>query len=267
MSVVISEALTHTDLRLEDAIELRNLTAQSINIGGWWLSDDNGSLQKYQIPSPTTLPANGFVVIYETHFTNRNEAAVPFALSSKGDEIVLSVSSNGVLTGFRARVDFGAADNGVSFGRYFTSDAREEFVAMSARTFGVDDPGSVEEFRNGAGRTNAYPRVGPIVISEIMYHPLDDGVNDNVQDEFIELHNVTTAPIPLYDTAYPSNTWHIRDAVDFNFTNGTVIPAGGFLLVVSFDPVNDPGTLAAFRTQYQLDSSVPIVGPWVGKLA
>src|SRR5258705_1528173 len=267
MSVVISEALTHTDLRLEDAIELRNLTAQSINIGGWWLSDDKGTLQKYQIPSPTVLPANGFVVIYETHFTNRNEAAIPFALSSKGDEIVLSVSSNGLLTGFRTSVDFGAAENGVSFGRYVTSDAREEFVAMSARTFGADDSGSVEEFRMGTGRTNAYPRVGPIVISEIMYHPLDDGVNDNVQDEFIDLHNVTTAPIPLYHPDYPTNVWHLRDAVDFDFPPGTTIDAGDYLLVVSFDPINNPTALAAFRAKYNLSAGVRIVGPYSGKLA
>jgi hypothetical protein len=266
-SVVINEALTHTDLPLEDAIELRNLTAQSINIGGWWLSDDKGTLQKYQIPSPTTLPANGFVVIYETHFTNRNEAAIPFALSSMGDEIVLSVSSNGLLTGFRTSVEFGAAENGVSFGRYVTSDAREEFVAMSARTFGVDDPGTVAEFRNGTGRANAYPRVGPIVISEIMYHPPDDGINDNVQDEFIELHNISTVPVPLFDPAYPTNVWHLRDAVDFDFSSGTTIGAGDYLLVVSFDPVNNPTALAAFRAKYNLSAGVAIVGPYSGKLA
>src|SRR6185295_15064127 len=102
----INEVLTHTDLPLEDAIELRNLSSQSVNLSGWWLSDDRGTLQKYQIPSGTTLPGNGYVVIYETHFTNRNEAAYPFALSSKGDEVVLSAASNGTLTGYRTSVKF-----------------------------------------------------------------------------------------------------------------------------------------------------------------
>jgi hypothetical protein len=37
-------------------------------------------------PRSTTLPANGFVVIYETVFTNRELAAIPFALSSGGDK-------------------------------------------------------------------------------------------------------------------------------------------------------------------------------------
>jgi hypothetical protein len=57
---------------------------------------------------------------------------------------------------------------------------------MSARTFGVDDPANVEEFRAGTGVTNVYPRIGPVVISEVMYHPPDLGTNDNVADEFIE---------------------------------------------------------------------------------
>ena len=266
-TVAINEALTHTDEPLEDAIELRNLTGASIDVSGWWLSDDQGTLQKYQIPLGTILPANGFTVIYETHFTNRNEAAVPFALSSTGDEVVLSAATNGTLNGFRASEKFGAAANGVSFGRYVTSDGVVEFTAMSARTFGVDDPGTVQEFRTGAGKTNAYPKVGPVIISEIMYHPPDIGTNDDTANEFIELLNAGTTPVPLYDPAASTNTWHLRDGVDFDFPAGITLPAGGTLLVVSFDPVNNPGALAAFRAHYSLDPSQAITGPWSGKLA
>jgi hypothetical protein len=256
--IVISEVLTHTDSPLEDAIELRNTTGAPINISGWWLSDDRGSLRKYQIPSTTIVPAKGFVVIYETAFTNAEQAAIPFAISSHGDEVVLSAFANNALTGYRAAVDFGAADNGVSFGRHLTSDGRVEFVALSARTFGVDDPDTVEEFREGAGATNAYPRVGPVVISEIMYHPPDDGTNDNTRDEYIELHNISTTPVGLVEG---TNSWRLRDAVDFDFAPGTVIAPGGYLLVVSFDPVNNPTALAGFRGRYNLTTETPIVGP------
>jgi hypothetical protein len=265
--IVINEVLTHTDEPLEDAIELRNLTGSAIDVGGWWLSDDEGTLQKYRIPVPTIIPPAGFVVIYENVFTNREIAAVPFALSSKGDEVVLSAYANNALTGYRARVDFGAAANGVSFGRYVTSDGRAQFVAMSARTFGVDDPGSVEDFRTGLGLPNAYPRVGPVVISEVMYHPPDLGTNDNTRDEFIELRNITTAPVPLFDSDHPTNVWHLRDAVDFDFPPNVTLQPGDTLLVVGFDPVNNPTALAAFRAAYNLAPSVSIVGPWSGKLA
>jgi hypothetical protein len=86
-------------------------------------------------------------------------------------------------------------------------------------------------------------------------------------DEYIQLHNITTAAVPLYDVANPTNVWHLRDAVDFDFPTGTVIPAGGYLLVVSFDPVNNPGALSAFRAKYGAGVSTPVVGPWSGRLA
>src|SRR6185295_5910263 len=119
-NIVINEALTHTDSPLEDAIELRNLFGTNFNVGGWFLSDAKGSLKKFRIPTNTVIPAGGFVVFYETNFnsgplTNANA----FSLSSaKGDQIYLSAAdTNGTLTGFRGTVDFGAAQNGVSFGR------------------------------------------------------------------------------------------------------------------------------------------------------
>ncbi|MBN2508107.1 MAG: lamin tail domain-containing protein [Verrucomicrobia bacterium] len=262
--IVINEVLTRTDAPLEDAIELHNLTSQPVDIGGWWLSDDTSTLEKYQLPSPTVLPPFGFVVFYEESFTNAELAAMPFALSSGGDEVVLAAAVNHTLTGYRARVQFGPAADGVSFGRYVTSDQREEFVASSGRTFGVDDPGSVEEFRTGTGKTNACPLVGPVVLAEIMYHPPDLAGLDNTRDEFIELRNLSSVPVEL---AVATDGWHLRDAVDFDFAPGTLIPPLDTLLVVSFDPVNNPAALAAFRSTYQLASSQLIVGPYSGKLA
>ena len=269
-NVVINEALTHTDPPLEDAIELRNISAAPVNIQNWWLSDAKGNLRKFRITSNITIPAGGYAVFYEYQFNNdptNNPNA--FSLSSaKGDQIYLSVGdASGNLTGYRTSVDFGAAQNGVSFGRYVTSDGREEFVAMSARSLGQDDPGSIDQFRLGTGAANPYPRVGPVVIAQIMYHPPDNGTNDNTLDEFVELRNITGAAAPLFDPANPTNTWRLRDAMDFDFPQGVSLPAGGRLLVVSFDPVLNPVQLAAFRSKYGVDGTIPIYGPYVGKLA
>src|SRR5439155_17582813 len=89
----------------------------------------------------------------------------------------------------------------------------------------------------------------------------------NGVDEFIELHNITTVSVPLYDPDFPTNVWHLRDAVDFDFPAGTAIPAGGYLLVVGFDTVNNPAALASFRSKYHVDPSTPVLGPWSGRLA
>jgi hypothetical protein len=36
--------------------------------------------------------------------------------------------------------------------------------------------------------------------------------------------------VPLYDVNFPGNTWHLRDAVDFDFPRNTVIAPGDYLL-------------------------------------
>jgi hypothetical protein len=272
-NIVINEALTHTDSPFEDAIELRNLFGTNFNVSGWFLSDAKTSLKKFRIPTNTVIAAGGYVVFYETNFNfDPLNNANAFSLSSaKGDQIYLSAAdTNGNLTGFRGTVDFGAAQNAVSFGRYVTSDGREEFVAMSARSFGQDDPGSIAEFRTGTGTNNPYPKVGPIVVSQIMYHPPDDGpfgTNDNTLDEYIELRNITGGTELLYDAAAVTNTWRLRDAVDFDFPQGVSLVSGEKLLLVTFDPVTSPGQLGIFRGKYGVGTNVQVYGPYTGKLA
>jgi hypothetical protein len=269
-NVVVNEILTHTDPPLEDAIELRNLTGSPLSIGGWFLSDDKDSLSKFRIPDGTTIPANGYVVFYEIAFNNDTNGT-PFALSSAGgDQVYLAEAQpNGALTGMRAVARFGPSANGVSFGRYVNSIGEVDHVAMSARSFGVDSPLTVAQFRTGTGAANPYPKVGPVVVSEIMYHPPDiivPGVstNDNLVEEFIELRNISGATVPLYDPAHTTNGWRLRDAVDFTFNSAHTIPAGGHLLVVGFDPVTNAAALAQFRSRYGTNSI--LVGPYSGKL-
>lgn len=266
-NALVNEVLTHTDPPLEDAIELFNPTPGPVNLGGWFLSDSAKDFKKYRIPNGTVLPPGGFLVFYEADFNSANPAT-PFALSSAhGGEVWLSsADALGNLTGTRARARFGAAENGVSFGRYLTS-VGAEFTALSAPTFGVNNPGSVADFRTGTGAPNAYPKVGPLVISEIMYHPPDTGTNDNTLDEFIEICNVTPDTVPLSDPAHPENTWRLEEGITFVFPSGASLPSGACLLLVHFDPAADPAQLTTFRDHYGISPLVPIYGPYGGKLA
>src|SRR6185503_12056343 len=111
-----------------------------------------------------------------------------------------------------ATASFGPQENAVSFGRFETSIG-EDFVAMSNRSFGADNPATVTQFRTGLGATNPYPKVGPVVINEIHYHPPDIGTNDNSQDELIELRNFSASAVSLFDPSFPTNTWRLRDAI------------------------------------------------------
>jgi hypothetical protein len=73
--------------------------------------------------------------------------------------------------------------------------------------------------------------------------------------------------VPLYDPVNPNNTWHVRGGVDFDFPAGVSLAAGEFLLLVSFDPLNDAVSLAGFRAAYNLSPLVRLYGPYAGKLA
>ncbi len=269
--VVINEVLAHSTLPLEDAIELHNTGAGAIDISGWYLSDSQNNPLKFAIPANTILPAGGFAVFYENQFNQLNPDK-PFSLSSaNGDDVFLSqVNGPGQLTGYRATTRFGASAQGVSVGRHYSS-VGVDFTALSQRTFGEDSSTTVEGFRTGTGLPNSAPLVGPVVISEIMYHPPDvilAGVtNDNDLDEFIELRNLSAEPVALFDASHPTNVWRLRDAVDFEFPASTTLPGDGRLVIVSFDPLTNAAALAAFRLKHSLDGSAVILGPWRGRLA
>ena len=253
--IVINEVLTHTDPPLEDAIELYNASAsETVHIGGWYLSDNDANLKKFRVPNGTMLDPGDYVVFYEEDFNSDTNDPSCFEISSHGEEIWLSSADlGGTLTGYRTREKFGAAANGVSFGRHVRVDGETDFVATSNRTFGMDNPSTLAEFRTGTGLSNTYPRVGPVVINELMYHPAVGG------DEFVELLNITGADVPLYDPANPSNTWRLGAAVDYVFPTNTVLSTNAYALVVGIAP-------SAFRLKYGIPAAVPVFGPYDGKL-
>ncbi len=269
-NLVINELLSHTDPPLEDAVEIFNRSASSVNIGGWYLSDDEFNLAKFLVPANTVVTGGGFKVFYEYQFNSNGAPGlfVPFNFNSaRGGQVHLSqTDAGGNLTGFRARAEFGAATNSVSFGRFSTSIG-EEFVAMSRRSFGVNDPATLAQFRTGAGATNPYPVVGPVVFSEIHYLPTNNYFGDARAGEFLELLNVTSNAVPLFDPAARTNTWHVRGGVDFDFPTNVTLAAGGSLLLVGFDPIGNSAASNWFRATYPVPPSQPIYGPWSGALS
>ena len=249
-AVVINEILAHSHNDASDWIELYNTTNLPINIGGWYLSDSGKNLAKYQIAAGTILGPKDYIVFrQDEHFGNVNDLGcqVPFALSENGEAVRLSSAQSRELTGYRSTEDFGASATGVPFGRYYKSSTDNyNFVAMAGAT---------------PGAANSDPKVGPIVISEIMYNPdwSIDGPYTDDQYEYVELHNVTGEPVTLYDhkTALP---WKLTDGIEYTFPvdPAVTIPAGGFVLLVR-DPV-------AFAWRYPSVPAEIILGPYDGKL-
>ena len=234
VSVVINEVLSHTDLDI-DWIELRNLSAAPVDLSGWYIGDDIDAPLRFQIPNGTVLAPGAFVSF--------DAAQLGFGFSELGSDAALVTAVGTNLMRFVDTVDFPAVVREEPFGRYRRSDGKTDFTELRATT---------------RDTTNALPRVGPVVISEIMYHPATSGVG-SVDIEFVELVNITAQPVPLFDPAYPTNTWELSGAVAFSFPTGVVLDACSPLIVCATNP-------AAFRAAHAVPSAVPVFGPWSGAL-
>jgi hypothetical protein len=232
---VINEVLAHSDDWPNDWIELYNTSTNDIYIGGWYLSDNNDddpNLMKYRIPDGTTIAADGYIV-----FTQDQHFSGAFALSENGDKVCLTSAVGDVLTGYRESESFGASEIGVTLGRYYKASTDSyNFVALYEPTMGY---------------ANAYPKVGPVVISEIMYHPTVGGSYDKDEYEYIELYNTTGSTVSLYDDALGLG-WTFTDGVDYTFPSGTTIAPYGRLIIAR--------NIAAFAHRYGFSTGV--LGPF-----
>jgi hypothetical protein len=249
-AVVINEVLAHSHGDAPDWIELYNTTGGAIDLSGWFLSDSDSNVMKYEIATGTVIGAYQYRVFHEdVNFGDQNDPGchIPFGLSENGEKVCLwSVADgNGNLTGYRELEDFGASETGVSFGRYYkASTGNYNFVAMD---------------HNTPGAANANPKVGPVVVNEIMYHP-DWPANSpygNDNFEYVELYNVTGSAVDLFDDQ--GNPWEFTDGIEFTFPEDMNIPAYSYLLVVK-----DP---AAFTWRYPGVPVGKILGPYDGKLS
>ena len=253
--VVVNEVLVFGDE--PDAVELYNSTGGIADIGGWFLTDDRNVPKKFQIPSGTTIPANGYVRFDENDFNSDNREGKKFSFSRFGDQVYLfSADASGALDRHVHGFSFGAAERNVSFGLHSTSGNEEHFVAQSTVTL---------------GEVNSEPKVGPIVVNEVMYRPPDDFENgqfwDNSEDEYIELKNISNQPVELSEATNKENVWTLRGVVDYDFPANTTVPADGYVLVVNFDPDADPNRAESFRSKFSIASNTPLFGPYRGKLS
>jgi len=232
--VFINEVLLSYSDASADFIELYNPNKEAVDISGWFITNDKLLRQKYRIPSNTVIPAMGYI-----HILNSNIASYAnFTFSPFGDNIYLfSADVDGNLTGYTHGFAFNAIEPAISIGRIVNSIGEELFLPQKTLT---------------PGQPNVGAKTGPIIINEIMYHPAVNGI------EYIELANISSNTVPLFDAQNPTNRWKINGA-GFVFPENVWLAPGGMLLVVATNPPD-------FRTAFAVDENVQIFGPFTGNL-
>ncbi len=105
----------------DDWIELYNATDQPLNVGGLCFTDDVLDITRAQLPldlpERTTIPAQGFLVLWADGTPAQGPLHVDFKLGAGGETVSIHQRDGaGYLE--RERFEFGPQENDVSFGRY-----------------------------------------------------------------------------------------------------------------------------------------------------
>ena len=189
--VVINEFLVHPKPSEEGYVELYNATAEPIDLGGCFISD-NTTQYRFQIPVGETIPALGFL--------RYGASQLGFLPSAAGGDLYLvTPDKTRVVDSLR----FEDQQTDVASGR--SPDGAPTVRRLSQPT---------------PGQPNAPWRVEDVVLNEIMYAP----ISGNPDDQFVELYNRSESPVKL-------EGWRFVDGWDFKFPDGLVLPAGGYLVV------------------------------------
>ncbi len=238
-TVVVNEILSNSDTPAVDRIEFLNRTGATIDMSGWYISDSSQNLTKYRLPEGTTIGPGAYLVLEETEF------GFGFKGQESDDVWLVDTDPIGKPMHFIDGARFGATDTNVSLGRW--PNGTGDLFPQLATSFGSPNVG---------------PRLSPIVVSEIQYHPTvavgeEPGPGEDL--EFVEIWNTSAAPLSL-------EGWELAKAVRYRFAAETVLAPNGGVVVVSFDPVVNSEKATAFRAAYGVDQGTVLLGPYEGVL-
>ena len=202
-AVVISEVMSASQLTLPDAfdefpdwVELYNTTGMSVNLAGWFLSDDPADPQKWEFPELEIGPGERTVVFCSGRdMVKDGQVHTGFSLAAGGESLILS-SYLGVAVD---AVTFGKASDNCSF----TFDGYSPEPVLSA----YPTPGYQNTEEGYERYCDSVAPEGPLAIWEVMtsnnqYLPQALGACY----DWVELRNVSDLRINLSDYSITDDT-------------------------------------------------------------
>lgn len=101
----------------DDWIELRNLTAEPVDLSGWYLTDNPNNPRNWAFPPGTLIPPEGYLLVWADEDVNDTPALhAAFKLSAAGETIYL-LDTDANFNVVRDRVVFGAQAEDQALGR------------------------------------------------------------------------------------------------------------------------------------------------------
>ncbi len=208
--------------KLQDVIEITNISDKNVSTKGWHISDSEADPYKYALPEKTLKP-NECMVLYARNEVGENVCG--FALSS-GESVYLTTND------FRRSDLVPCNSAGTGLSKHRVIENNEAVYVSGSISIGY------ENTSDGESKYASSVRPLEIEISEIVannrkYVP---GPYETYHD-FIELHNRTNADIVLDGYYLSDDPEEPRKAS----LDGITIPANGYkVIILSSDGKNTP---------------------------
>ena len=244
------EWLTTSNIRLNEImptgtgtdawVELYNAGSADVDVTGW-VFESKIRKEKLTIKAGT-VPAKGYLVLKATEdFVDSEGAAKELIVSDVGGSYYL----------------YGATEGDESSLLLPSSKLSSGVIDLSD---GSTAQGALVQATPGAANSALY--IGSLVISEIHYHPNEEDLNDV---EFLELKNLSDAPITPFETlSNGSRGWKV-EGINFEFAKTDVIPAGGMVVLFPDSLQTTPGA-DNLRKRFSIDANV-LISFYTGKLS
>ena len=235
----------------DEFVEVANLGDQQVDIGGYYLGDDDVPVEKlFRFPDNTVLDTQSVVVLFgggDMPVTKRifaDDGRIGDGLANGGDTVQLLAPDGSTVV---SSMTYKNAPKGVSFardddGNYLLHNEIYEGTSISVGRLGRgDDATETEELTAHNG----------IAFSEILMLPKqvdanNDGVVERHADAFVELTNIGVDTLDL-------SGWLLGDddiivSQFFPFPDDVVLMPGGYVTIFGGGtPVDIPGTVLSVK--------------------
>lgn len=121
--VCINEFLAGSAVGVQDWVELYNRGTLSVDISGWYLSDNAAQPLRYSFPPGSVIPPGGFLSV--------DQDQLGFGFDLDGGEVLALANSNGAWG--EDYFDYGQQFNDVSQGRFLDGTSNWHFFSDSSR--------------------------------------------------------------------------------------------------------------------------------------
>lgn len=208
----------------DDWIELYNTNNFSVDLSGYYMSDDNTIPDQWQIPAGTVIGAHDYLIIWADEDGDQGPLHSNFKLSTAGESVLLYDPFLVVLD----QVSFGQQVSDKGYAR--VPNGTGPFVIQAATFHASND---------------LTPVTTGIVINEILASNTI-GEKDEAGDveDWVELYNTNAFDVDLSGFYFSDNV----AALDkWQLPAGTILPADGYLIVWADDEAEEGPMHAAWK--------------------